>query len=669
MSKTSSSGDIGDRDVPALVEANEVAESWLRQLTNLPHSSWLGPISILLRKLPLALEHSGGNLGDLVDADLCALEALTPLLASLVRRRRNEATSTFLLPSEILADVFLMVRDLHKPDWRDDSATAMHWIRACTHVCHRWREIALNLPFLWTRIDFSRTSEVITLLMVERAGAQPFDICINRPSLGFRQFELLENLQLPVQNMDLNLRSDANNITISTFTHDSPFTSALTSLKLAAPDCIGPWGYDREDGTMAYQDRYPRPAMVDISLHECSFPALRELVLTDCTIFLRHEMINAVPFPCLERLVVDCHRIRKYNYPTPIALGHNRPLLADLFRLTPLLRDLSLSKPFPGLFRVQAYHPDLPPMHLPPSLTRISITSNHELRKMDFFNVVRQLGLVNVPRLELSLRISRVDRRAYRMRTSRMRDVLVYLQDQRDIDALHIVVSPSSFGKVPSQRNMVICALPRLNLEGVRDGAMTLGLEDYPRDDLFYEVMNCLPPGWDARKQPNGRVYFVDHNTHATTWDDPRSMPSYKRPLSSVECIIYETSPHWQLRATPEWWLHNFQEARAVREVTLKGGFDSAFALVRALCTTSDAGQALFPNLRKISIEDRDGNGEGQTIGWRRVRTLERCLSRHKNLSGVACIGTLSLPSRFGSTKWAKYLHHHVDCLQFHSHV
>lgn len=31
-----------------------------------------------------------------------------------------------------------------------------------------------------------------------------------------------------------------------------------------------------------------------------------------------------------------------------------------------------------------------------------------------------------------------------------------------------------------------------------------------------------LPPGWEQRSTPEGRAYFVDHNTRTTTWVDPR---------------------------------------------------------------------------------------------------------------------------------------------------
>ncbi|KAJ2693426.1 hypothetical protein H4R19_006014, partial [Coemansia spiralis] len=53
-----------------------------------------------------------------------------------------------------------------------------------------------------------------------------------------------------------------------------------------------------------------------------------------------------------------------------------------------------------------------------------------------------------------------------------------------------------------------------------------------------------LPSGWEMRLTAQGRVYFVDHNTKTTTWDDPRlpsnldsSVPQYKRDFRRK--IIY----------------------------------------------------------------------------------------------------------------------------------
>ncbi|KAF9484150.1 hypothetical protein BDN70DRAFT_798321 [Pholiota conissans] len=31
-----------------------------------------------------------------------------------------------------------------------------------------------------------------------------------------------------------------------------------------------------------------------------------------------------------------------------------------------------------------------------------------------------------------------------------------------------------------------------------------------------------IPSGWEQRLTPEGGLYYVNHNTHTTTWDDPR---------------------------------------------------------------------------------------------------------------------------------------------------
>ncbi|KAF8631033.1 hypothetical protein AX15_002644 [Amanita polypyramis BW_CC] len=48
--------------------------------------------------------------------------------------------------------------------------------------------------------------------------------------------------------------------------------------------------------------------------------------------------------------------------------------------------------------------------------------------------------------------------------------------------------------------------------------------------------LGALPSGWEMRLTSTGRIYFVDHNTRTTTWDDPRlptdvgdNAPQYKR--------------------------------------------------------------------------------------------------------------------------------------------
>lgn len=43
---------------------------------------------------------------------------------------------------------------------------------------------------------------------------------------------------------------------------------------------------------------------------------------------------------------------------------------------------------------------------------------------------------------------------------------------------------------------------------------------------MNYALEPPLPPGWEARPDANGRVFYIDHNTQSTTWDDPRAARS-----------------------------------------------------------------------------------------------------------------------------------------------
>lgn len=45
-----------------------------------------------------------------------------------------------------------------------------------------------------------------------------------------------------------------------------------------------------------------------------------------------------------------------------------------------------------------------------------------------------------------------------------------------------------------------------------------------------------LPQGWEVRSAPNGRPFFIDHNTKTTTWDDPRlRVPVHMRRTASLD--------------------------------------------------------------------------------------------------------------------------------------
>ncbi|KAJ8286637.1 hypothetical protein GJAV_G00041420 [Gymnothorax javanicus] len=49
-------------------------------------------------------------------------------------------------------------------------------------------------------------------------------------------------------------------------------------------------------------------------------------------------------------------------------------------------------------------------------------------------------------------------------------------------------------------------------------------------------TQSFLPPGWEMRIAPNGRPFFIDHNSRTTTWEDPRlKYPVYMRMKASLD--------------------------------------------------------------------------------------------------------------------------------------
>ena len=65
-----------------------------------------------------------------------------------------------------------------------------------------------------------------------------------------------------------------------------------------------------------------------------------------------------------------------------------------------------------------------------------------------------------------------------------------------------------------------------------------------------------LPSGWEMRLTSTGRIYFVDHNTRTTTWDDPRlptnvedNAPQYKRDYRR-KVVYFRSQPQMRVLAS-----------------------------------------------------------------------------------------------------------------------
>lgn len=66
-----------------------------------------------------------------------------------------------------------------------------------------------------------------------------------------------------------------------------------------------------------------------------------------------------------------------------------------------------------------------------------------------------------------------------------------------------------------------------------------------------------LPPGWEQRTTPEGRPYFVDHNTRTTTWVDPRRQQyirMYGQNAGTNNNTTIQQQPVSQLGPLPSGW-------------------------------------------------------------------------------------------------------------------
>ncbi|XP_063268525.1 E3 ubiquitin-protein ligase NEDD4 isoform X1 [Prinia subflava] len=59
-----------------------------------------------------------------------------------------------------------------------------------------------------------------------------------------------------------------------------------------------------------------------------------------------------------------------------------------------------------------------------------------------------------------------------------------------------------------------------------------------------------LPKGWEVRHAPNGRPFFIDHNTKTTTWEDPRlKISAHPRRKTSLDPVdLGPLPPGWEER-------------------------------------------------------------------------------------------------------------------------
>ena len=108
------------------------------------------------------------SLQDAIDIEIKSLEESVQLLK--LRRNALQPISSF--PPEIFTVIFSFLCLPGMPSLLVNLAQNRARL-SISHVCHQWREIALNQPLLWSHVNFNTTSSAGATEMLARAQLVP----------------------------------------------------------------------------------------------------------------------------------------------------------------------------------------------------------------------------------------------------------------------------------------------------------------------------------------------------------------------------------------------------------------------------------------------------------------------------------------------------------------
>ena len=130
-----------------------------------------------------SIEDSAEHLRRAIDDELESLEKTTRTL----KLRRNALAPISRLPPETIAIIFsfLSFPREYLRFLAGDKQEYLAWLRV-SHVCHRWREIALNQPRFWSRIDFTTLTSAGATEVLSRSKMAPLELEANLSVVHWR---------------------------------------------------------------------------------------------------------------------------------------------------------------------------------------------------------------------------------------------------------------------------------------------------------------------------------------------------------------------------------------------------------------------------------------------------------------------------------------------------
>ncbi|KAI0064666.1 hypothetical protein BV25DRAFT_276815 [Artomyces pyxidatus] len=248
------------------------------------------------------------------DSEVAHLRLVNSSVTSSVARP-NGSVPIFRLPPEILASIF----ELHRDGYVD-----IAWI-GITHVCRRWRDVALGIAQLWSRIDLDYGLDWFEEMIVRSKSAPVAIICRFTSPVSFAIDLIIAHLS-QIQTLDL---------VVGSLT-DSELRLLHHGLATCPAPCLQ---------TLSLIDNYrpklshpPKPLEI---AHQA--PRLQSLVLDNVfqiswdqftfreisrlhVVLPKHEYVGPFPLPSLET-ILDC--LEKLPSLTLLVLGECFPRSHD----------------------------------------------------------------------------------------------------------------------------------------------------------------------------------------------------------------------------------------------------------------------------------------------------------------------------------------------------
>jgi hypothetical protein len=149
--------------------------------------------------IDLSQENSREHQRQAIDAEIKSLEDSIQAL----KHRRNALAPVSSLPPEIIAAIFSFLPHMLSAISPHKKPDPLIWLRV-SHVCHQWRDIALNLPVFWSHVDFTNISSAGAAEILARAKTVPLYLearCVGShwDNAQFRAFQ--EEFQLRVSHI------------------------------------------------------------------------------------------------------------------------------------------------------------------------------------------------------------------------------------------------------------------------------------------------------------------------------------------------------------------------------------------------------------------------------------------------------------------------------------